>query len=118
MTEEKKERPQMFRNERAIWTGEPITFPRNKDTSYGLMIGKHMYTYTSEGALESCTPLIWHEMQAVVEATYKNSGPALGAHARLLKLEKRNEAKRDKGSTVSADDTAGDKPAGTKVSGK
>ena len=90
---EKKERPKMFHNEKAVWKGEPIVFPRNKGASYGLMIGQHMYTYTAEGALESCTPLIWREMQQVVEATFQNSAPAMGAHARLLKLEKRNEDK-------------------------
>jgi len=120
MTEEKKKKPkkQVFNNERAIWKGEPISFPRNRGTSYGFMIGSHMYTYTADGALESCVPLVWQEMQQVVEATFKNVGPAMGAYARLLKMEKRNEAKRDKGDTVAADDTTGNKPKGDKVSGK
>ena len=107
--DKKKERPKMFRNERAVWKGDPITFPRNKGTSHGLMIGRHMYTYTKDGALESCVPLVWHEMQTVVEATFKDAGPALGAHARLLKMEKRNEAKRNKGIGVPADSTSGKK---------
>jgi hypothetical protein len=96
------EKKNMFHNEKAVWKGEPVVFSRNGGTSKGLMIGARMYTFGPKGELESCIPLVWQEMQAVIEATAKQPGAAMGAHARLLKMEKRNgstEVERDKGSS-------------------
>ncbi len=101
------EKKNMFHNEKAVWKGEPVIFSRNGGASQGLMIGNHMYTFGARGALESCVPLVWQEMQAVVEATFKNPAPALAAHGRLLTMDKRNgkaEAERDKGNTRSVSD--------------
>lgn len=84
------EKKNMFHNEKAVWTGQPIMFSRNGGTSKGLMIGHYMYTFDAEGALETCVPLIWQEMQSAVKATFKNPAPAMAAHGRLLKMEKRN----------------------------
>ena len=71
--------------DKVIWSGSPEVFRTVHREDHGLLIGRYIYLFNTDGSMRSCVEAERNVVEVIIKNKYDNPGAAMAAHLRKVK---------------------------------